>query len=160
MGRLLAPFAVRGWIKVQAWTEYSDSLADYPVWYLRKGNTWQAMTVEETELHSKGLVVKLRGVDDREAAERLRGVDIAIPREQLPETDENEYYWRDLKGLSVRNSAGEALGVVVDLLESGANDLLVVRDDTQTRLIPFVDAIVRQVDQVAGCIEVEWGKDY
>lgn len=160
MGRLLAPFAVRGWIKVQTWTEYSDSLVDYPIWYLHQDGVWRAITVEDTEVHSKGLVVKLEGVDDREAADRLRGIDVAVPRGQLPQTDEDEYYWHDLKGLAVYTTTGDALGVVVDLLESGANDLLVVRDAQQTRLIPFVGAIVRHVDSVNGRIDVEWGKDY
>ena len=87
-------------------------------------------------LHGKGLVVQLAGCADRDQAATFAGAEIAIPRSALAELDADEYYWADLVGLEVVTTAGEALGTVDHLIETGANDVLVVRGDRE-RLIPF-----------------------
>jgi len=106
-------------------------------------------------------VVLLDGVDDRTAAEAMKGVLVGAPRDALPETDEDEFYWADLIGLDVINTAEERLGKVVGLLETGAHDVLrVVGDDEVERLLPFVAAVVLTVDKEAQQIRVEWGSDW
>lgn len=159
MGHVSVPFGVRGWVKIHAYTEFSDSLLDYPAWWLGKNGQWREIAVLDSEVHSKSLVVHLAGCDDRDAAAALRGSEIAVPRNALPEPAENEYYWSDLIGLSVLNTEQQALGKVSELLETGANDVLVVQGERE-RLIPFVPHVIREVDLAAGTIRVEWGLDW
>ena len=147
MGQLGTPFGVKGWVRIFADTEYPDSLLDYSVWYLETATGWQAFDIEAAEMHAKGLVA-------------MRNRKIAVPRSELPETEDGEYYWSDLIGLSVVNLAGESLGKVTQLLETGANDVLVIRDANVERLLPFVDAVVKTVDIAAALITVDWGLDY
>ncbi len=160
MGRVVAPYAVRGWIKLQTFTEYLDSLLDYPVWRIGKGGDWRDYRVLDGKVHGQYLMASLEGVSDRTAAETLMGLDVAVLRAEMPEAEEDEYYWEDLIGLDVVNLAGEALGRVEGLLETGANDVLQVRDGDTKRLLPFVGAVVREVDLEAGRLVVDWGLDY
>ena len=160
MGRVVAPYAVKGWIKLQTFTEYLDSLLDYPLWRIGKDGGWRDYRVLDGKVHGQYLMASLEGVDDRNAAEALMGLDVAVLREEMPEAEEDEYYWDDLIGLEVVNLAGEALGRVEGLLETGANDVLQVRDGETERLIPFVDAVVKEVDLEAGRLLVDWGLDY
>lgn len=160
MGRIAAPYAVRGWVKIQTFTEYVDSLLDYPVWHLGKAGKWQAYQVVEAKIHSNHLVAQLDGVDDRNASEALQGMEIAVAREDRPPAAEDEYYWDDLIGLDVVNLSGEALGKVANLLESGAHDIMKIVAGEQERLIPFTAPIVQEVDAEAGRIVVDWGADW
>lgn len=167
MGRVAAPYAVQGWIKVQPYTEYLDSLLDYESWWLGhdedkadKNAGWREYRVLEGKVHGQTLLAQLEGVNDRTASEALKGLDVAVDRAKFPETDEDEYYWDDLIGLEVVNTEGVALGKVAGLMETGAHDVLrVVASDAgqQERLIPFVDAYVREVDMEGRRILVEWG---
>ena len=159
MAKVGSPFGIRGWVHVFADTEYPDSLFDYDELWLGRDGAWRLYTLEEAQLHGKGMVAKFSGCEDRDQAMMLRNMDIAIPRSDLPKPDEDEFYWADLIGLEVRNTQGETLGTVHSLMESGAHDILVVNGDRQ-RLIPFVRNIVLNVDNDAKVIEVEWGSDY
>ena len=159
MGRIAAPFGIRGWVKVQPFTEEFDGLLDFPVWHIGRGAEWREVAVLEADVHSKSLVARLDGCNDRDAAAALKGMEVAVPREALPEAAENEYYWSDLIGLAVVNAQGETLGKVADVLETGANDVLVVEGERE-RLIPFVAQTILEVDLAAGRINVDWGADY
>lgn len=159
MGHISVPFGVRGWVKVHAYTESSDGLLDYPVWWLGKNGHWREVKVLDSEVHHKSLAVHFAGSDDREAAIALRGSEIAVPRDALPAPAENEYYWSDLVGLSVFNAEQQNLGKVSELLETGVNDVLVVQGERE-RLIPFVPQVVLEVDVAAGSIRVEWELDW
>ncbi len=101
-------------------------------------------------------------VDDRTAAEKLDGMYIGAPREALPATDEDEFYWGDLVGLQVVNEAGELLGKVASLIEAGANQVLVVKDAVADKehLLPFVAEVVKDVAVAEGRIRVAWGRDW
>lgn len=160
MGRVAAPYAVRGWVKVQPFTELLDNLLDYPIWRLGKAGKWREYEVLEAKVHGQFLLVHLDGVDDRNASEALQGHDIAVVRSELPPAEEDEYYWDDLVGLEVVNLAGESLGKVAELLESGAHDIMKVVAGEQQRLIPFTAPIVREVETEAGRIVVDWGADW
>ena len=159
MGRVVAPFAVQGWIKVQPFTETPDGLLDYPVWWLGRDGKWIERALQEGAVHGKTVVAKLAGCDEREAAAALQGLEVAVPREQLPGSRAGEYYWVDLLGLEVHNLQGESMGRVDRLLETGANQVLVVHGDRE-RLIPYVAAVVVAVDLAKGEIVVDWGLDF
>ncbi|MGL6070395.1 ribosome maturation factor RimM [Craterilacuibacter sp.] len=160
MGYVSGAFGVRGWVKIHADTEYADSLFDYPVWWLGKGDSFKAYTFEEGAVHTKALAARLAGVEGRDQAQALRGCEIAVPRAQLPKTEEGEYYWSDLIGLEVVNQEGITLGKVKNLLETGANDVLVLADEGKERLLPFVNQVVLAVDLAGGRISVDWGEDF
>jgi 16S rRNA processing protein RimM len=159
MGRVSAPFGVKGWVKVQPFTDKTDGLLGYPQWWLSEADGWRSCAVEEKTVRGGELLVRFAGIDDREAAAALKGRDIAVARAQLPAPGENEFYWADLVGLEVENTAGKSLGRVGRLFESGAAPVLVVVGETE-RLLPFVGAVVRQVDLGAGRILVDWELDY
>jgi 16S rRNA processing protein RimM len=117
------------------------------------------MALEEFEVHSKGPVAKLAGCDDREGADRLRGSDVAVPRESLGEADEGTLYWVDLVGLEVVDADGKSFGKVDGLFETGETSVMVVKGERE-RMIPFVPQYVTNVDREAGRITVEWKADY
>jgi 16S rRNA processing protein RimM len=159
MGRVVAPFAVKGWIRVQPFTQLPGGLLDYPVWWLGREGGWTRRALEEGAVHGKSIVAKLTGCDEREAAAAMQGLEVAVPRSQLPQRQPGEYYWADLLGLAVRNLQNQALGRVEGMLETGANQVLVVHGDRE-RLIPFVAAFVVAVDLAQGEIVVDWGLDF
>lgn len=164
MGRVAAPYAVSGWLKIQPFTETVDSLLDYPHWHVGKNGNWRNCRLLEGKVHGQTLLVSLEGISDRTVAERLQGYEIAVSRAELPQPEEGEYYWDQLTGLDVVNLQGEALGRVVGILESGAHEVLKIHDEQAgkpvERLIPFVGALVQSVDLVGRRIVVDWGLDY
>lgn len=162
LGRLAEPYGIRGWIKLHAFGDDPLDWASMPVWWLGKeGGPWRQCGLKDLKVHGDGLVVLLDGVPDRTAAEALKGTLVGAPREALPQTDEDEFYWGDLIGLEVVNTAGERLGKVAGLIETGASDVLrVVGDDDSEHLLPFVATVVLAVDKEAGVIRVEWGLDW
>ena len=159
MGRIAAPFGVKGWIKIQPFSAAPENLLAYPVWSIGGETSWQECRVDGAKVQGSGLVAKLSGCEDRDAALRYRGKQIAVPRDALPPAGANEFYWSDLVGLKVVNVANEELGTVSRVFETGANDVLVVQGDRE-RLIPFTAAVMQQVDIVGGVIRVDWGADY
>lgn len=160
MARIAVPFGIKGWVKLQVFTEYADSLDAFDSWYLSTPAGWEAVEVEDFAVHTNAVVAKLKGCDDRTAAERLRRRDIGVPREWLTEAAEDEYLWVDLIGSEVVNETGEALGRVADLMETGANDVLVVKSGSKEILIPFVSAYLVKVDREAKSITVRWQRDW
>ena len=163
MGRVNAPFGVKGWVKIKPFTETLDALLDYPEWQIGKDGQWRKAEVEDATLHGDFVVAKLAGCNDRDAAFALRGQEIAVYREELPDTEEGEFYWEDLIGLAVVNRDGVELGKVASLMGTGAHDVLVVKGEKEISkeiLIPFVEVYVLNVDLAQGRIEVDWGLDY
>jgi 16S rRNA processing protein RimM len=160
MGRITAPFGVKGWVKVYPLTEAAKNLLAYPRWWVRRDAEWQEFEVAEARVQStRAVVARLAGCEDREAAARYRGSEIAVPRAQLPQAGPGEYYWADLLGLSVINGESQDLGRIVQILQTGANDVLVVQGERE-RLIPFIGGVIRDVDAAAGVLRVDWGADY
>ena len=120
------------------------------------------MVLLEGRPHGKGLVAKFEGVGDRNAAEAIRNVDLFIARSALAELEADEYYWHELVGLEVMTADGTALGKVDHLLETGAHDVIVVKDNEGTEcLIPFVPSeVVQRVDLEARTMTVAWQADF
>lgn len=164
LGRLTEPYGIRGWLHLHPFGDDPAAWAKMPMWWLRdekKQGDWQAFPLSAMRQHGDGLVVCFEGVQDRTAAESMQGWLVGALRTELPETAQDEFYWADLIGLQVVNLAGESLGTVVGLLETGANDVLRVADATGSeRLLPFVGSVVREVDVRAACIHVDWGLDW
>ncbi len=162
LGRLADPYGIRGWIRVHPYGDDPLAWAEMPVWWIsRDGEAWRECGLKGFKAHANGLVALLDGVNDRNASEAMKGMLVGAPREALPSTDEDEFYWADLIGLDVVNTADERLGKVAGLIETGANAVLrIVGDDEAEHLVPFVSAVVLAVDKEAGRIRVEWGSDW
>ena len=161
MGRIASAHGIRGWVRIQPFTDYVDSLLEYRSWWIGpEAGPWREVKVGACEVHSKTLAAQLPDCPDRTAAEKLKGLLIAVPRASLPVQDEGEYYWSDLLGLEVVNVAGLCLGTVAKLLESGANEVLVVQGADGEILIPFVASAIKQVDLKTKSILVDWSADY
>ncbi len=166
MGRVTVPFGVRGWIKVHTLTANPESLCDYPRWRVGRDGNWREVRVLDSRLQGSTLVAQLEGVADREAAAALRGSDIAVLRTELPVAEAGEFYWTDLIGLNVVSIENYEFGRVVRILQTGANDVLVVAGDQDKSagsgetLIPFIADVIKQIDLAAGRIVVDWGEDY
>ena len=162
MGRIVGAQGILGWVKVQTFTEYLDGLLDYDAWYLGNDKQpWRKVEVLEANVHGKIIIAKLPGIADRTTAEQCKGLLVAVHRDSLPAQAEGEYYWSDLIGLQVLNLTDEVLGTVETLLETGANDVLSVRDAAGTeRLIPFIASVIQGVNLAEKTIRVDWQADY
>mgnify|MGYP002621086771 CR=1 FL=1 len=157
LGQVAGVFGVKGWVKIRSETDPPKNILNYSTWYLSKGNDWQAHELVQGQQHNKGLIAQLAGCEDRDAAASLVGNRIAVLRSQLPELHEDEYYWSDLIGLKVYNLNGQYLGIVDHLLETGANDVLVIKAEKGEILVPYVqDYYVQSIDLDAGSMTVDW----
>ena len=159
VGRISGLFGVRGEVRVFDFSRRRGDILAYDPWLLRHEDGWREVSVREGRSHQDTVVVQLEGWQDREAARELIGTEIAIRPEQLAKLDSGEYYWHQLEGLSVVNAAGEELGIVARVMETGANDVLVVRSNRE-RLIPYTPNTIVEVDLSAGKIQVDWELDF
>ena len=179
LGRVGEAWGIKGWVRIQPHSADTSALFDSPDWFLqppeaRFARGFSAFSgsvqvhVAEIKAHSDGIVARFDGVDDRNAAEALKGVRIYLPRSAFPATPEGEYYWVDLIGLTVVNRDGVHLGVVRDLMPTGPNSVLVMeytetvdgKEQSAERMIPFVAAYIDDVDLKARRITADWGIDY
>ncbi|SFD69101.1 16S rRNA processing protein RimM [Thiohalospira halophila DSM 15071] len=163
MGRIGAPHGVRGWVRIQSETRPEENILAYTPWYLRAGHQGaeaRPVTIAESRIGGKGPLARLDGVADREGAAALTHSVILVPRSALPEPPDGEWYWADLEGLAVVTTADEELGRVQTMMETGANDVMVVAGERE-RLIPFVQGeVVRSVEPEAGRVVVDWDPEF
>jgi len=160
VGRISGVFGLRGWVKVFSDTDPRDHIVQFDPWYVRIGGQWREMRVADGHAQGKGVVALLAGIDDRDAASALVGADIAVRRDQLPVLAQGEYYWSDLIGLKVETVDGVALGTVDRLMETGANDVLVVKGERE-RLIPYLPGqVITEVDLENGLLRVDWDPEF
>ena len=110
MGRVVAPYGIKGWIKLQTFTDAPQGLLQYAVWQMGREGDWQPRVVESAKQHGAVVVAKLEGIADREQAAALQGQRVAVSRDDFPAAGANEYYWSDLIGLAVINTAGVEIG--------------------------------------------------
>jgi 16S rRNA processing protein RimM len=165
LGRIVVPFGVHGWLRVHPFGDDPEAWRKMPQWWLSSDveaadERWKAHDLEAVKIHGDGVVAKLAGIDDRDASEALGNVYFGAPREALPPPAPDEYYWTDLIGLAVVNMQDQQLGQVKSLIETGANQVLVVVDGERERLLPFVEHVVKAVDVPGGSIRADWDSDW
>lgn len=165
IGRISGVYGIKGWVRVHSFTEPAENLLGYRDLKIQRRNQWQDLEIDTGKQHGKGLIAHLRGVDSRDDAELLKGSEIAVPRGQLPALARGEYYWHQLEGLTVM-AGDQCLGEVDHLIETGANDVMVVKPtdssiDARERLVPWLlDRVVRRVDLDHGFVEVDWDPEF
>ena len=165
LGRVVAPFGVRGWLRIHPYGDDPGRWQELARWWLRPDvdggdDCWSGYQCESVKLHGGSVIAKLVGMDDRNAAESLVGYFFGASREELPAPRVGEFYWTDLIGLTVVSLSGESLGAVDSLIETGAHHVLVVLDGDRKRLIPLVESVVNDVDVAKRAIRVDWEKDW
>jgi len=179
LGRFQEAWGLKGWLHILPYSADTEALFASTEWFLQPPEARFArgfsafsgsvtVKVAEIKVHADGVVARIEGVDDRNAAEALKGVRIYVPRSAFPVTPDGEYYWVDLLGLDVVNREGVHMGIVRDLLTTGPNSVLVLEytetvdgaERSAERMIPFVSAYVDSVDQSTRRITVDWQLDY
>lgn len=165
LGKIFSVHGVRGEVKVYSFTDPLDNVLDYLRWTLTRDGEVKQVEVASGRVQGKFLVVKLKGLDDRDVARTYAGFEIRVPESELPELEEDEFYWHQLEGLSVINQDGQLLGKVDHLLETGANDVMVVKPctgslDDRERLLPYTEQCVQAIDLDAGEMRVDWDADF
>ncbi|MDQ9171664.1 ribosome maturation factor RimM [Oxalobacteraceae bacterium R-40] len=168
VGHVSGAYGIQGWVRIKPYSDDADALLHAKTWWIDKPD-FHDVEMMQAKNHSGDVVAKLMGVADRDAAERLKGAAVHIPRSHFPALSDDEFYWVDLIGLAVENLQGEQLGVVSGLMDNGVHPILQVlpkqADPAAEKaapeiLIPFVDQFVKTVDQCAKKITVDWGLDY
>lgn len=165
LGKITSVHGVRGEVKIYSFTDPIDNLLDYSHWTLKRDGEVRQMDLVSGRLQGKVLVARLKGLDDREVARELAGFEICIPRAQLPNLDDGEFYWHQLVGLKVIDTQGQLFGRIDHLLETGSNDVIVVKPcpgslDDRERLLPYTEQCVQRIDLAAGEMQVDWDADF
>ncbi|MBX3709765.1 MAG: ribosome maturation factor RimM [Gammaproteobacteria bacterium] len=157
VGKVGATYGIHGWLKIHAYTEYAANILEYRPWYIKHENsTWIAVEVDSGRMHGSSIIAKLAGVNTPEEARLFTGATIAVARSQLPQLKENEYYWSDLIGLTVINKNGEVLGTVIYLMETGSNDVLVIKGEKEHAIPYLLGTVIIKVDLAKQEIHVDW----
>ena len=165
LGKIVGVWGVKGWVKLHSYTRNREDIANYPNWWLRGKNSNlepALIDVIKCRAQGQGMVAQLTDINDRDQAASLIGQIILVPQSQLPQLSDGEYYWQQLIGLSVANSNNQQLGKVSSILETGANDVLVIKPtevDKADILIPYTD-VVQEIDLAAGTMLVDWDPSY
>lgn len=166
LGKIRGLFGVRGWLRVESYTEPLGNLLEYTPWQLRHGERRGEFLPNQARQHGPGLVVQLATLDgglisDRSDAAAWVGATIEVPRSALPELSDDQVYWADLVGLTVISHSDQVLGEVTAVIDNPAHPLLELRGPSGQQLIPFVRGpIVQSVDLAAGVLRVEWAAEY
>lgn len=160
IARVAGAFGVRGEVKLQSFTDPDIAALRYQPWRLVHLGVEREVQGARGRQTNKGVVATLPGIDDRDAAEALRGAEVWVERSQLPPPAPGEYYWVDLEGMGVVNLEGVVLGTVSHLFNTGSNDILSVAGDRE-RLVPFIEGdFVKSVDFDTRTITVDWDPDF
>ena len=160
VGKISGVFGIKGWVKVFSFTDPRENILTYSPWLLKKDDKTKTVDVIDGHLQGKTMVAQLSAISDREQAKNLMGWDIFILQKQLPKIAEGEYYWSDLIGLNVETITGVQFGVVDSLLETGANDVMIVHGERE-RVIPFLQGqSIINVDLDVGRIIVDWDSEF
>ena len=160
MGKVLVPYGVNGWVKVYSFTEKLESFLTYKKLFLSKDQkNWLEINVKEIKLHGKTIIANFSEIADRTQAENYKNYLIGVSKDYLPQLKEDQYYWNDLIGFEVLNLQNVSFGLVNTYIQTGANDVIVVKGDKE-RLIPYTSMTVLKIDTIKDKIIVDWDEDF
>jgi len=166
LGQIGRVHGIKGWLKLISFTSPLENILDYSQLRAKFDNEWRTLEIDQFRAQPQALLVHFKGYDDPETARELTGLELSIATEELPELDSGEYYWHQLEGLSVINQHGQLFGLMTGMLETGANDVLVIAPnqdsiDDRERLIPYLkESVIEQIDLDNKTIKVNWEADY
>ena len=167
LGKIGSSYGIKGWLKITTYTDSVEGIFDYSPWFIKEQGEWREVKVTQWRFQGKALVACLEGVDTREDAQQLTNCEIAIQADQIKDLSEDEFYWRDLIGCTVTNTKGYNMGEVEQIVETGSNDVLLVKANVKDafgkaeRMIPFVpEQFVLEVNVQSKQILVDWDPDF
>ena len=158
LGKITGAHGIKGWLKIRSFSSPLENILKYPQWIINNQGEEDFYSIEQGRKQNNKIVVKLEKIDDRNTAESLINSKIQILRSDLPKLSNENYYWSDLVGLSVLNSEDKVIGKIESLIETGANDVMVVNTSKDERiLIPFVmHEIIKEVNVDLNYIKIDW----
>lgn len=167
LGKISGVHGIKGWVKVFSYTSPRVKITEYSQWYMKgsKDQSWKPLELIEGKIQGKNIIARLDGVNHRDEAEALVGTEIAIHKDQLEVLAENEYFWKDLIGLSVETISGEKLGQIDWIFNTGSNDVIIVKDndsaDLKEHLLPYLfDDVIKSVDIENSLMIVDWDPEF
>lgn len=159
LGKIVGTFGVQGWVKIQSFTDPPENLFEYDNWRMLRGGQWSEVEIENGRVTGKGVLAKLAGVETPEDARLYVGVELGVPRSEMPALKPGEYYWADLEGLEARGVNEEVLGRIDHFRTTPGGDVVIVRGERE-HWIPFVKERILKVDLAAGYIVLDWASDW
>lgn len=164
IAELVGIYGVKGWLKVKSHTSPKENFLQYQQCWLRHQGQTRRVEIDASRTQGKGIIAHFVGLDDRDEARTWVGAELLIEADSLPQLDDEEFYWHQLVGLAVTSEFGGVetpLGEVRHLLETGANDVLVVKGEDRERLIPWIpDQVILKVDLPERQITVDWDPEF
>jgi len=159
IGKVSGCFGVKGWLKIFSYSDPRENITSYESWII--GDIYYKDV--ESKKNGKLIVAKLKGINNKESAMNFIGQKIEIEPQQLAQLNNNQFYWRDLIGLTVSNNKGITFGCIKNMLETGANDVIIVQGERQ-RLIPFImdgsqNQTIISVNLNTKTMVVDWHED-
>ncbi len=159
VGKINGFFGVQGWVKIFSYTEPRKNIFEYQPWYFIDDGTYKSIEMTMGREQSKTIVAHVKGIDNRDQASQLIGKSLYIDKDQLPQLDDNEHYWHELAGFRVINKNAVDLGVVDYLVDTGSNDVLVIKGDKE-HWIPYIEPYLVSVDKKNRVISVDWDENF
>lgn len=160
VGRVGAPHGLEGAVKIISFTEHPEDIFDYDPWYINRNDQWIEMTLEGEAVHGKYLVAQLAGCEERDDAQQWTNCEIAVKRSQLTELPVGKYYWSDLEGVTVKTVEGLVLGTINEVMDTGANPVLVIQGEKRY-LVPYLpEQVVKEVNLAENYVIVDWDSDF
>ena len=160
VGKVGAPHGLDGAVKVVSFTEHPEDIFDYDPWHINKNGQYIEISLEGEAVHGKYLVAQFVGSEDRDSAQQWTNCEIAVKRSQMPELPDGEYYWSDLEGMTVKTVEGLILGTIEEVMETGANPVLVIQGEKR-RLVPYLpEKVVKEVNLATNYVIVDWDSDF
>lgn len=160
IGRFGRPHGIKGFVTVHSFTEPRDNILRYTDWHVFLNNQWQPVKLLCVETHSKNIIAQVEGYPERELVTRLTNAEIAVGQDQLADLSPGEYYWHQLMGMNVINQKGEPFGTVIEIMPTGANDVLVVQGEKR-HLIPYLPGqFIIDINDSQRVITVDWDLDF
>ncbi|MCH2476960.1 MAG: ribosome maturation factor RimM [Gammaproteobacteria bacterium] len=158
VGKISNPHGIKGWVKVISFTDPIENILSYKQWIISDKETEKTYYLEDSRVQGNKIVIKLENVNDRNDADLLKNLQIQVNRSDLPELDQNSYYWEDLVDFNVIDIKGNHVGKVDSLFRTGSNDVLVIIDETKERLlVPFImEEVIKYVDLAKELISIDW----
>ncbi|AIN47110.1 ribosome maturation factor RimM [Candidatus Palibaumannia cicadellinicola] len=163
LGNISSAYGIRGWLKIVSSTEYAESIFDYQPWFIKRVDTWQQIALDDWKSSHNNIIIKIKNIQNREGAKLLTNCKIIVDASQLPDLSDGEYYWKDLIGCQVETVNGYQLGQVINLMETGSNDVIIVKTNKKHNffikelLIPFLyGKVIKNIDLTTRVIQVDW----
>ncbi|MFP3019474.1 MAG: ribosome maturation factor RimM [Arsenophonus sp.] len=163
LGILGSSYGIYGWFRIFSYTEYTENIFKYQPWFIQRSGEWKRLKLEDWKYHNKDIIIKIKNIDNRNLSNSITNCKIIVDAKQLPVLKDNDYYWKDIIGCKVITTKGYNLGYVKNLMETGSNDVLIIKANLKDafhikeRLIPFLnEKVIKNIDLSTKIIKVDW----